>query len=130
MEPIPPPTSTPGQDRTWAVLAHATGLSNLIGIPSIIGPLIIWLLRKDDPSVEPHARESLNFQISIWIYALGGGLLGILLIVTIVGIVLLPVLLLAAVILGILSIVFPVIGALKASNGEMYRYPITLRLLT
>jgi uncharacterized protein len=130
MEPTPAATPPPGQDRTWAVLAHASGLSNLIGIPSIIGPLIIWLVRRDDPSVEPHARESLNFQISIWIYAVAGGLLGLLLIVTIVGIVLLPVLVLAAVGLGILSIVFPVIGALKASSGETYRYPITLRLVS
>jgi hypothetical protein len=73
--------------------------------------------------VDEHGRESINFHISLWIY----GLLSSLLWFTIV---LIPLVLLFWGALYIGGLVYSIIAALKASNGEHYRYPFTLRLLS
>ncbi|MFV1964993.1 MAG: DUF4870 domain-containing protein, partial [Pirellulaceae bacterium] len=59
-------------ERQWAMFAHLAALSGYIGIPfgNIIGPLIVWMIKKDESSfVDDQGKESLNFQISmlIWI---------------------------------------------------------------
>ena len=108
-------------DRTWDVLSHLAGLLWMTAIPfgNVLGPLVIWLIKKDYlPSVDLHGKEVLNFQISMTIYAIVAGFSILLL----VGIVLLPLVLL-------LNIIFPIIGAVKASNGEFYRYPLTIRFI-
>lgn len=111
----------PPADKTWGILAH---LSPIVGwfIPyfgNIIAPLVIWLIKKDtDPFAEACAKEALNFQISLSIY----GFVVFLLCFIVIGIFLIPVLFVAAIVLMI-------IAAVKASNGEVYRYPLTLRLI-
>lgn len=85
---------------------------------ALIGPLIIWLLKKDEsPLIDFHGREYLNAFISYSIYALAATLLMFLLI----GFVLLP-------IVGIAFFVFSIIGAVKAASGELYRIPLVIRL--
>jgi uncharacterized Tic20 family protein len=114
--------SVEAKDRTWVILCHLTALTLFIGIPfgNIIGPLVIWLLKKQDSAaVDWHGKESLNFQISMTIYGLIAGLSCF----VFIGFVLLPVVLLAIAILV-------VIASIKASNGEAYRYPLTIRFLT
>ena len=101
--------------RGWAVAAH---LVPLLGV-SFVGPLIIWLIkREDDPFVEHHSREALNFQISVLIYGIVLALLIWLII---------PILLLLA--LAIFAFVAPIVGAVKAANGNTFRYPLTIRLI-
>ena len=108
-------------NKTWAMLCHLTALSFYIGVPfgNILGPLIIWLIKKDEmPTVDQHGKESLNFQISMTIYGLVAGLLTFVLI----GFLLLPIVVIA-------QIVFVVIASIKANNGEAYRYPLTIRFI-
>lgn len=122
------PPST-GDQQTWAVLAHASALIQFVSIPSLFGPLIVWLLKRDDPVVEPHAREALNYQISLFIYFAVLAVAAIVLAVTIVGILLWPLLFIIGVALVIAEIVFAIVGAMAASRGELYRYPMNLRLI-
>jgi uncharacterized Tic20 family protein len=107
--------STPSDDKIWNVLSH---LSILLGV-GILLPLIIYLCKKgDSPGVAAHAREALNFHLSLLIYSL----LCLPLVFVCVGFPLLIVLSLGGLILGI-------IGGVKASEGSFYTYPLTLRLV-
>jgi uncharacterized Tic20 family protein len=107
----------------WAMFCHLAGLAGYV-IPvilsGIIAPLIVWQVKKEEDSfIDVNGREALNFQISIGIYAL-------------VSVLLIPVFctgvfLLAAV--SIFDLVFIIIAALKANNGEQYKYPLTIRFV-
>jgi len=111
---------TESQERTWGMLCHLSALAGFI-IPfgNIIGPLVIWLIKKDEsPFVDDQGKESLNFQISITIYCL----IAAVLILVIIGIFLL-------IGLGIFAIVMIIIAAVKANNGEKFRYPLTIRFV-
>ncbi len=106
-------------ERTYAMLCHLTALAMFIGVPfgNIIGPLIVWLIKKDEyPLVNEQGKEALNFQISMTIYMMASGLL----ILVVIGLVLLPALLVAELILVIMA-------AVKVSDGEKYQYPLTIR---
>jgi hypothetical protein len=87
---------------------------------NILGPLIVWLIKKSEiPSVDAHGKESLNFQISVLIYLAVSAVL----VLVLVGVFLMMAIAIAA-------IVLVVIAAIKASNGELYRYPLTIRFIT
>jgi uncharacterized Tic20 family protein len=102
------------EEKTLALLSHI-----LCFVGGFLAPLIIWLLKKDQSAyVAEHAQESLNFQISIMIYSFIAGLLCFVLI----GFVLLPA-------IGVFMLVVVILATIKAYNGEMYRYPLTLRLI-
>ncbi len=106
--------------QTFAMLCHLSALSGLI-IPfgNILGPLIVWLLKRDEfRFVDIHGKEALNFQISITIYVIFSGIL----ILILIGI---PML----IILIIIGIIFTVIAAVKASNGETYTYPMSIKFI-
>jgi uncharacterized protein len=108
-------------DRTWVILSHLIALTLFIGIPfgNVIGPLVIWLLKKhESTAVDINAKESLNFQISMTIYTLLAGLSCF----VFIGFVLLPLVLLA-------NAILVVIASIKASNGEAYRYPLNIRFI-
>lgn len=110
------PEPVPSESRGWATAAH---LIPLIGL-GFIAPLVIWLMKRDeDPFVEYHAREALNFQITMIIYVLGS----IALLAVLIGFVLLPVVM-------VFALVVMIIAGVKAANGEFYRYPLTLRFVT
>jgi len=109
------------QARTWGMFCHLAGLCMWVGVPfgNIIGPLLIWLLKRDEfPLVQEEGKESVNFQISMTLYAIVAGILCFILI----GIPLL-------IGLGIAQIVLTIVATVKVSNGESYRYPFTIRLL-
>jgi uncharacterized Tic20 family protein len=103
------------------VLCHATALAGFF-VPwagHILGPLIVWLAKRgDSPEIDVHGKESLNFQISMLIYSLIAGVLCLVLI----GFVLLG-------ILHILNLVLVIIASIQASEGKLYRYPISIRLI-
>jgi uncharacterized protein len=108
------------QVRTTAVVAHLSTLAGLV-VPfgSVIGPLAVWLTRRDrDPFIDDTGREALNFGISIAIY----GLVVLVAALMLVGIPLLIAGMIAWVVLASLA-------AVKASHGQTYRYPLTLRLV-
>ena len=102
------PTS---DEKTAGMLAHLLTI-----VSSFLAPLIIYLIKKDESVfVAAHAKESLNFQITVF-------LISILLFITIIGILLLW-------LVGIITLVLVIVAALKASEGKLYRYPFCLRLI-
>ena len=108
--------------RKWASLCHIVALSGLIGngVGFVLGPLVVWLIKKDEYSfVEEQGKEAINFQITMIIAAIISGILTI----VVVGFFLL-------VAVGIVMIAFPIIAAVKASNGEHYKYPFTVRFIS
>lgn len=115
-------TSTSSRDvRTWNVLCHATALAGFF-VPwagHILGPLIVWLAKRNDsPEIDENGKESLNFQISMLIYNVIAGVLCLVLI----GFILLAV-------LHILNLVLVIVASIQASEGKLYRYPVTIRLI-
>ena len=105
----------------WTVLCHASALAGFF-VPwagHILGPLIVWLAKRGDaPEIDEQGKESLNFQISMLIYNLIAGVLCLILI----GFVILG-------ILHILNLVLVIVASIQASDGKLYRYPITIRLI-
>lgn len=102
-------------DKALAILCH---LSAFLGAPLLL-PLIVWLVKRRDPDlVAAHAAEALNFHLSLLIY----GILLIPLCFIGIGVVLL-------IIMGIASAVLAIVAALRASDGVVYRYPLTLRMI-
>ena len=109
------------QHRLWAMLSHMTALCVLTGIPfgNILAPLSIWLWkRRTSPLVDANGKESLNFQISLTLY----GIASLILCLVLIGFVLL-------VVIAIADVVLVIMASLKADKGEIYRYPLTLRII-
>ncbi|WNS73859.1 DUF4870 domain-containing protein [Bacillus sp. DTU_2020_1000418_1_SI_GHA_SEK_038] len=105
----------PSQDeRMLAAAIYVTSF-----FTTIVGPLIIWLLKKNDsPFIDQHGKEYFNFVISYGVYALISGILMIVLIgfVTIW-------------IVGALGFIFTIIAAIKAYEGKEYHIPLVFRIL-
>ena len=111
----------PQAEKTWAMFAHLSSLLGWIGIPlaNIIAPLVMWQIKKDEmPFGSSQAKECLNFQISMTIYAL----IAAVLMFVLIGFLLLPA-------LYVLDIVFTIIAAVKANEGIAYKYPMTIRFI-
>lgn len=101
----------------WCHLGTFGGI--LVPFGNFLIPFLIWLMKKDEyPLVDDQGKESLNFQISIGIYCI----ISVLLIIVFVGIILL----LVVALFGIIQVI---IASIKASNGEKYRYPLSLRII-
>jgi uncharacterized Tic20 family protein len=106
-------------DRLWATFCHLAAFVGYIGVPfgQILGPLIIWLIKKEEsPFIDANGKKALNFQISIMIYMLAsiplacGG----------------PLILLAIVPLIIVNVIYTIIAAIKANDGQEVSYPISI----
>jgi uncharacterized protein len=105
----------PSDSKGWAVASH---LLPWIGF-GFLGPLIVWLIKRDeDVFVEWHAREALNFQISLMIYLI----ISVILMLVLIGFFLF----FALVIFGL---VVNISAAIKAANGDWYRYPLIIRFV-
>jgi uncharacterized Tic20 family protein len=117
-----PSTAVPSKaERDWALFAHLSALLVYgTAIGGILGPFIIWLLKRDEmPFAGKQAKEALNFQITVYLAAIACILLSFILI----GIPLLAALVIA-------HIVLTIIATMKASEGIAYRYPFNLRLIS
>ena len=104
-----------------ASLLHLSALIGLLGngIGFLLGPLAVWLLKRDDdPFVDEHGKEAVNFQLTMILAAIVSAVL----IVVVVGFFLLG-------LVAIAMVLFPIIAAIKARDGEMYRYPATIRFI-
>ena len=107
--------------RMWAMFCHLGGLAGLLMpvVGNIVAPLIVWQIKKEDyPFVDEQGKEAVNFQISMSLY----GLISIPLFLICVG----PFLLAAV---GVFDLVFLLVAAVKANNGQHYRYPLTIRFI-
>jgi uncharacterized Tic20 family protein len=127
------PGAAPGEDeRRWAMFAHLSILVGGLlssgwagGIGYFVGPLIVWMLKRDTmPFVADQGREALNFALTVSLACL----VLLLLVLMSFGVAILLALPLFGVI-GIVSLVLVIIGAIKANEGVAYRYPISLRLV-
>lgn len=109
------------EDRQMLMLMHLSQLLDFItGIGGFIIPLILWASQKERvQNMDEHGKEILNFQISLYVYS----------IISIPLIFLLGLGFLLLILVGILGIVFPIVNAIKANNGEPAYYPLTIRIL-
>jgi len=125
--PLPPPAPvseiTPANkdQNTLGIVCHLLGFAGLaFPFGNIIGPLVLWLIKRaESPYLDACGKEVLNFQISFSIY----GLVAAALCFVFIGILILPV-------IGIAWLVFVILGSIKASEGKLYRYPLTIRLIS
>ncbi|HRI19874.1 MAG TPA: DUF4870 domain-containing protein [Panacibacter sp.] len=106
------PDYTPTSDeKTMAILSHILTL-----VAPLLAPLIIYLVKKDESKfVEYHAKESLNFQITVIIICIA-------LFITLIGILLLWV-------VGLLSLVLVIVATIRASEGKLYKYPFSIKFI-
>ncbi len=107
-----------GDSSTWAMILH---LSMLLATPApvvgFVAPIVIWQIKKDSmPEIDAHGRAAVNWMISYLIYAA----ICFALFFVIIGI---PMM----IILGLLGIVFPIIAGVKASDGVVWNYPMSIR---
>jgi len=117
---VAPPAAGSSDERMWAMFAHLSALAGFI-IPfgSILGPLIIWQIKKNEyPLVDDQGKEALNFQITMAIAFVACCVLMLILIGF-----------LLAAIVGLVDIIYTIIAAIAANNGQAYRYPFNLRLI-
>jgi uncharacterized Tic20 family protein len=121
------PQGRPSADAMqWAMIAHLSALIGLVTGMSFLGPLVVYLVKKDeDPYIREQAAEALNFNLSVLIYGFVLGLATVILLIVLVGLLLIPVLIAGA----IAWLILVIMGAVKAGRGEPFRYPLTLRFV-
>ncbi len=107
-------------ERNWAMFCHLISFSGyVVPFGNIFGPLVMWLLKREEwPLADDQGKESLNFQITWTIYFL----ISIVLCFVVIGLFILPVLIIA-------ELILVVVATIKASEGERYRYPLTIRFI-
>jgi len=107
-------------DRQWAMALHFSILLGfLVPIAGLIAPIIVWQVKKTEiPEIDAHGKIVVNWIISVIIYAC----ICIPLTFILIGIPLLYA-------LGVLCVVFPIIGGVKANNGELWKYPLSIEIL-
>lgn len=110
------------EDRTLIVITHLSQLITLLtGFGSLILPLILWVTQKEKVyQMDSHGKNIINFQLSLIVYC----------IICVPLILLFGLGILGFIALGIVSVVFPVINAIKASNGETPRYPLSFNFIS
>ncbi|MCL5269638.1 MAG: DUF4870 domain-containing protein [bacterium] len=122
-DPSATPAATPVDSsvKNWLLILHLVQFVMFLGIPlgNVIAPLVVWLIKKDEwPDIDRHGRAILNFQISMSIYAV----VCIVLAFLVIGIPLL-------IALGIFDLVMIIKGAIKANEGVLIKYPLSIRIL-
>jgi uncharacterized Tic20 family protein len=120
---IPPEPETTGSGQIQEVSQNAKNMAllcHLLGFfTCFIGPLVLWLIKKDDdPFIDQQGKEALNFQITVTIASVVGGVLTMICIGFFI---------LAAV--GIADLVFVIMACVATSKGEAYKYPVSIRLI-
>ena len=120
-------SSSEQESRNWAMAVHLSALAGAFigGIGSWVGPLVIWLIRREqDPFAGEHAREGLNFNITMVILVVAGVVLSI----ATLGLglfVIVP----AGLVIAVLWFIWTIQASMAASKGEMYRYPLSIRMI-
>lgn len=107
-------------EKQMGLFLHLSQLANIILFPiGIVLPIVLWQMNKEKmPAIDAHGKMVVNFMISMTIYLFAS----IILMFLLIGFLLLP-------IVGIIGLVFPIIGALKANSGEFWEYPLTIKFI-
>jgi uncharacterized Tic20 family protein len=115
-----PPGAADANARQWAMIAHLSALAGLVIGLNWLGPLIVYLVKKDEhPFIADQSREALNFNLSVFIYVL----VSVVLIFIVIGFLLLPA-------IGIAWLILTIIAGVRANNGEAYRYPLSIKFVS
>ncbi|WP_078592780.1 DUF4870 domain-containing protein [Evansella clarkii] len=102
------------EERIIAMLIYLVSF-----VTTFIGPLVIWLVKKNDSEfIDYHGREYLNFLITMTVYSI----ISAILVVVLIGLLLLW-------IIGIAALILTIVAAIKAYEGEHYRFPFIFRIL-
>ena len=120
MQSRPPMGLQTPDEKQWGMFLHLSQLANTIIPPlGLIAPIVLWQMKKDEmPALDAHGKMVTNWIISSLIYAVVSGVLAIVL----VGF-------LGLIAVWLLGIIFPIIGGIKANNGELWEYPLTIKFL-
>jgi uncharacterized Tic20 family protein len=123
--PAMPPASQPllptQDERTMAMLCHLLGL-----LTGFVGPLILWLVKKDESRfIDHHGKEALNFQITYIVVMLAASVVVFVLCIVVIGFFLIPILF----VLPVLVIVAGIMACISANRGEWSRYPGCIRFI-
>jgi len=117
------------ETRTWGMILHLSSLLGLITGIGVIAPIVIWMVKRDVmPGIDPHGKAALNWLISCVIYGTVLVVISVILIVATFGIaafLLIPVWLL----LGLAGVACPIFAGMKANNGIVWDYPLTIRFV-
>ena len=107
-------------ERQMGMFLHLSQLANVIFFPiGIVAPILLWQTQKEKiPAVDAHGKMVVNWMISSTIYAV----VSLVLCLVLVGFLML-------IALAIVGILFPIIGGIKANNGELWQYPLAIRFL-
>jgi uncharacterized Tic20 family protein len=115
------PSGTTQDERTWALASHIGCVVGAWAAMAFLVPLVVMLVKgPQSPFVRAHAVESLNFQLSMLIY---GIVSAVLILAAGIGLILLA-------ILAVLWIVTVIMATMRASEGQAYRYPLTIRFVS
>ncbi len=106
------------QARTWAMALHLSQLANfVVPIAGVIAPIVIWQMEKDEyPEIDAHGKIVVNWILSALIYT-----------VVCLPFTLIFIGLYMMIILAVLSTIYPIIGGIKAYNGEIWPYPFSIK---
>lgn len=119
--------SVDADDRTWMILAHLSAPIAAVvslGWLSFLGPLLIWVLRKDSsPPVRQVAAGAFNFNVSFW-------LANIIAWIMFFTVILIPVAIVIWVIAWPVAAIYHILGAVRAARGQVQRYPFQLPILS
>ena len=120
MQPMPPAALQTAEERQMGMIMHLSQLVNVLFFPiGIVAPIVLWQTQKDKmPALDAHGKMVTNFMISMTIYMIVSFVLMFVLIGFLT--------IFAALIIGI---VFPIVGGIKANNGELWSYPLTIKFL-
>jgi len=111
-----PPSPVGSDDKIWCVLSH---LSLFLGVGILLPLIIYWVKKQDNAWVAGHAKEALNFHITLFLY----GLAGLLLCLFFIGFFFLWA-------LGLASVICSIIASVEAAKDRFFRYPLTIRIVS
>lgn len=106
------------EDRTLAALTHLSGLSGyIVPFGGILVPILIWATKKDTPVIASIAKQAILLNLIVFLLVCAG-------VVLFLTVILIPVVILGWVALGLAAIALPIIGAIRANDGQYYKYPV------
>jgi len=108
----------PAEERGLAAVTHLSGLAGyLIPLGGIIVPIIIWIVKSDSPVISSIAKQALLLNVAVFCTFCA-------LLVLLLTIILIPFVVVGILALLLLAIALPIVGAIKASDGVYYKYPV------
>lgn len=106
------------EERGLATMTHLSGLAGyIIPFGGVLVPIIIWMVKKDSPIISAIARQAILLNVVVFCLIIAS-------VVAMLTVILIPFSILAIVVFGLAAIAVPIVGAVKASSGLYYRYPV------